>query len=167
MKPELTVRLYRFLIHPSLKGDRHYDFGFTLIELLVVVAIAGILSAIALPSFLNQASKARHAEARTYVGAINRAQQAYFLEKGAFATLSRLELGISNSKNYIYSSAPNGTGMASKAITLALPIGQARGFAGKVWLMHDGEGNANTVSSICEGAPGDTPDVASPSCAGS
>lgn len=167
MKPKLHARLCYFLLRASLKGDRHRGSGFTLIELLVVLVIAGILSAIALPSFVSQANKARHAEARTYVGSINRAQQAYFLEKSAFTTLSSLELGISHSKNYVYSSAPSGSGMAAKAITLALPVGQARGFAGKVWLTPDLDGNANTVSSICEGPPGDTPDLASPVCAGS
>jgi type IV pilus assembly protein PilA len=44
-----------------------------------------MLLAIALPSFLNQVGKARGSEAKSTLGTINRAQQAYQLEKGVFA----------------------------------------------------------------------------------
>lgn len=87
------------------------DEGFTLIELLVVIIIIGILSAIALPSFLNQANKARESEAKQYVGSMNRAQQARFLEKSAFSNdFGILGLGIaSNTTHYLYSiGAPTG-----------------------------------------------------------
>jgi len=98
MKTELKAK---FLQHLTNKSK---DEGFTLIELLVVIIIIGILSAIALPSFLNQASKARQSEAKTNVGALNRAQQSFYLENQSFATdVGSIGIGISNSDNYNYS----------------------------------------------------------------
>lgn len=95
----------------AYKLNINQNAGFTLIELLVVVIIIGILSTIALPSFLNQAAKARGAEAKANVGAMNRAQQAHFLEQYNFTTnIDDLGLGMDNSTdNFIYDAVINGT----------------------------------------------------------
>ncbi len=76
--------------------------GFTLIELLVVVIIIGVLSAIALPQMLQIIGRSRESEARSLIGAMNRAQQAYFNEKATFAQSAiDLEVPVGNEKHYI------------------------------------------------------------------
>src|SRR4028118_514736 len=96
MKTEFKAR---FLQHLNKKRQ---DKGFILIELLVVIIIIGILSAIALPSFLNQANKAKQSEAKQYIGSMNRSQQAVYAENGRFATsVGELNLGIkTTTQNY-------------------------------------------------------------------
>jgi prepilin-type N-terminal cleavage/methylation domain-containing protein len=106
MKTELKAKFLQHLV-----GKKKDDQGFTLIELLVVIIIIGILSAIALPSFLNQAKKARQSEAKTYVGSLNRGQQAFYTENDAFSsTIDAMGVGIATqTANYLYTAATGGT----------------------------------------------------------
>ena len=138
--------------------------GFTLIELLVVIIIIGILSAIALPSFLNQANKAKQSEAKTYVGSANRAQQAYYLENGGFITDSesfgKLGLGIeTTTANYLYTlqaqadSAVRQQAQPAGADGLADDQSSLKAYAGAVKIGTIGEGaaaEATTLASLCE-----------------
>jgi len=92
---------FKLLQHLSSKKENE---GFTLIELLVVVIIIGVLAAIALPNLLGQVGKARESEAKNVVGALNRAQQAYFTERASFATNTDiLEVPTGGEKYYTIS----------------------------------------------------------------
>jgi type IV pilus assembly protein PilA len=67
--------------------------GFTLIELLVVVLIIGILSAIAIPAFLSQTSKANDSAAKTQVGTAQTTIETYANEhEGTFVGATRAKL---------------------------------------------------------------------------
>lgn len=151
MKTEFKAKFLNHLIQK--KGDK----GFTLIELLVVIIIIGILAAIALPSFLNQANKAKQSEARTYVGSMNRAQQAYYLEKDAFApndSFGDLGLGIAKgTKNYSY--VITGGAPATSVVNSARPVtqGQAsiKAYIGGVNVgTVASTGEATTLAVLCE-----------------
>ena len=67
--------------------------------------IIGLLAAIALPSFLNQANKARFAEAKSYIATMSRLQQVYYLEKQIFTSdINKLGLGVDvSSSSFQYS----------------------------------------------------------------
>jgi type IV pilus assembly protein PilA len=172
MKSEFKAKLVNHLLN-----KKNAEKGFTLIELLVVIIIIGILAAIALPSFLNQASKARQSEAKTYVGSLNRGQQAYFLEKQQFAdSLATLGVGIAlTTQNYGYSTGwnaagavipafPAGKGVSqvnsvgipgasqATAATLVGVAGAIKSYAGGVSLSTPtGSNEATTLATLCEG----------------
>lgn len=120
--------------------------GFTLIELLVVIVIVGVLSSIALPSFLNQVSKARASEAKSSTGAILRAQQAYRYQTGTFTDqLSNLDISIQQGK-YNYSIQNNLTTSYVEMRALPQSDNDLNRYAGAVSV--DAEVNFRSI--ICE-----------------
>jgi len=135
--------------------------GFTLIELLVVIVIVGILAAIAVPSFLSQVARAKQARALNYIGLVNRAQQAFYMENTRFAT-SIEELGVTDgmAPDYIYTIdtiIPSAAGL-NVTSTLAIPGDPAlRGYAGVVFTTVDPGGSARTSMVICQGTAATTP----------
>ncbi len=147
MKTELKAKFLQNILRNKKK-----DEGFTLIELLVVIIIIGILSAIALPSFLNQANKAKQSEAKTYVGSMNRGQQAYYLENSDFTTeVNELGIGIkTQTELYDYKAAKKGSGTGIYAVSysnrktgITAPV---KDYLGKVHLLEVVVGTGATAS---------------------
>ena len=145
MKTEFKAK---FLQHINKKRQ---DQGFTLIELLVVIIIIGILSAIALPAFLNQANKAKQSEAKQYVASINKGQQAYYAENTTFGTnVATLGLGLktqTNNYNYFVTGGSDGATASAPPVTNAAAA--LKGYSGGVALVSAGEAKT-TQSILCQ-----------------
>ncbi|MFM6265998.1 MAG: type IV pilin-like G/H family protein, partial [Dolichospermum sp.] len=110
--------------------------------------IIGILSAIALPSFLSQAAKSKQTEAKTFVGAVNRAQQAHRMENTTFSgDLASLQVNIpATSEYYTYAIL---TANAGNTTFTAIPVpgetSTLRAYAGGVTVLASGQ----TASAAC------------------
>jgi type II secretory pathway pseudopilin PulG len=115
------------------------------------VVVLGIIAAIALPSFLNQASKAKQSEAKTYVGAMLRAEQAYFLERSQFTTsLSELGIGISTaSPKYEYKITTQPGSPPNVMVTATAKQASLKSFTGVVFALKTGK-EETTVTQLCE-----------------
>lgn len=123
--------------------------GFTLIELLVVIILVGILSAIALPTFLGQAAKGRQTEAKSTIGSVNLGQVAYRTENSKYAeSMDELALGLPlNTNNYLYEIA----GAESTAtITAKSKDAAVKSYAGGVVTYQNVAGDSAIASIICE-----------------
>lgn len=149
MKAELKAKFLQYL------NQKKQDEGFTLIELLVVIIIIGILSAIALPSFLNHTAKAKQSEAKHHVGVVNRAQQVYYIDNVKFASFAELNLGLpTRTNNYDYEITTNATSATFNATARNSAL---RSYKGGVVALTSGL--TSTAACQTEGVSNDAPEV--------
>ena len=78
----LNSRLQLALLNRK-KGRNLLEKGFTLVELMIVIVIVGVLSAVALPNFLGQQTKAKVTEATSKISGILKAAHAEYTFSGS------------------------------------------------------------------------------------
>ncbi|WP_330483875.1 type IV pilin-like G/H family protein [Tumidithrix elongata] len=146
---------------PLLKRNNRWSLW---IRLLIYLPIAVIVAALILPSFLCRADKAPTSEARTYVGSLNKGQQAYFTENSKFGSnIDVLGVGLKTDtgKNYIYSTRVATVKSAKEQSVFNYGISKKadyRSYVGAVFLSQvTASSDVTTLAILCEAnAPGDT-----------
>jgi type IV pilus assembly protein PilA len=157
MKVEMKAKLLQYLLNKNDTG------GFTKIGLLVRIFLYSCVAGVVLlPSYIRPCrcychnlllgiNCSRQVEGINNIGALNRAQEAYYLERGEFAnTIDKVGLGIrTESANYSYHILPNGPVQTSNdpkelapsfeaVIHIANPkIPNLKGSIGVVWTIED------------------------------
>ena len=81
-------------------GTRRAARGFTLIELMIAVAVAGVLSSIAMPSFLGQVQKARRSDVLVSMLQIQGAQQRFRGYGASYGSLAEIGVPSASTAGY-------------------------------------------------------------------
>merc|ERR1712157_127850 len=99
------------------KGRNALEKGFTLVELMIVIVIVGVLSAVALPNFLGQQTKAKVTEATSKISSILKASHAEYTYSGSDVDAANAALAESanSDKAGVWTYTPSTT--AGAAIT--------------------------------------------------
>ena len=123
----LNSRLQLALLNRK-KGRNLLEKGFTLVELMIVIVIVGILSAVALPNFLNQTGKAKLTEAQGKVSAGLKQAQTIWVEQGNFNGVSCADIGFTDASetatpdftenSWTYTCTPTGTANEEETLVM-------------------------------------------------
>jgi type IV pilus assembly protein PilE len=68
--------------------------GFTLIELMITVAIIGIISALALPSYNSYITRSKRTECRAALMQVMQQQERYFTQQNSYLAFTAVATGV-------------------------------------------------------------------------
>ncbi len=96
--------------------------GFTLIELMIVVAILGIVSAIAFPSYMDYVKKGKRTDAKVELLRLAQVQESYFTQNLSYASTLAGDLGLtepvmSEQDNYAITMTPLPAGCGGTSVS--------------------------------------------------
>jgi type II secretory pathway pseudopilin PulG len=109
----------------------------------------------------SQVNRPQQSEGKVYIGSLNRAQQAYYLENEKFANeINELGIGIKpETENYRYRIVPQGNSTQSVMMTAQAKGPERRSYTGAVFVVKDNN-ETLTIAAICEtDQPSSTPPV--------
>ena len=112
--------------------------GFTLLEIMITVAIVGILSAVALPTYGNYVTRSRLTEAFSALGAAQPGAEQFWSNGRTFAGFDGAGSFPSNTSNFTYALS---AATASAFTLTATGIGNTAGF---VYTIDQGGNRATT-----------------------
>lgn len=91
--------LFRIRVVPP----RRAFAGFTLVELLIVVAIIGVLSTVAVPTFRRMVQKSKQVEAKLHLASLYRLESTFASEFGAYGDhITAMGFEVVTSQNHRY-----------------------------------------------------------------
>ena len=99
--------------------------GFTMIELMIVVAIIGIISAVAFPSYTSYMKKSRRADAKVALTKMADAQERWYLQNSIYTTVVA-NVGGATSPDGNYTMAVTSADVNGYVMTATATTGQAQ-----------------------------------------
>lgn len=99
-------------MHKNFKNELLFrstcDNGFTLVELMVVVAIVAILSAVAIPAYINHVNRSRQSEAAALLMTARMEMEEFYTDNGHYAaTIQCLPSMVATANTSCLASCPN------------------------------------------------------------
>lgn len=120
MEVKMKTQAIQNMLFNTKLNNTSKQSGFTLIELMIVIAIIGVISAVAFPSYNSYMTKSRRADAKIALTKMADAQERYYLQNSTY-TVTVTDVGGADSDdgNYTLSIAAGADGILNGYILTA------------------------------------------------